>query len=87
MISGNIFKKVGCLLYECCADPYILHDFDGLERNLSTHLYGQPLVIKATVNALRGHFNLKNPSKALVLSFHGLTGCGKLKLNIEWFYE
>ncbi len=29
------------------------------------------------VNALKAHYNLNNPSKALVLSFHGVTGSGK----------
>jgi len=29
------------------------------------------------VKSIRGHLRNQNPSKALVLSFHGWTGCGK----------
>jgi len=35
------------------------------------------MVKNTVVNALRGHFNLNGPKKALVLSFHGSTGVGK----------
>ncbi len=41
------------------------------------NLFGQPLVQKTLVNALKGHYELANPPKALVLSLHGGTGTGK----------
>ena len=40
-----------------------------------THeLHGQHLVADAVVRTLKGHVLNANPSKALVLSFHGWTG-------------
>jgi hypothetical protein len=47
-----------------------------LEENLNKSLFGQPLVKNTIVNALKGHFNINGPKKALVLSFHGSTGVG-----------
>ncbi len=52
-------------------------NFTGLELKLNEYLYGQPLVKSTLLSALKGHFELKNPRKALVLSFHGSTGVGK----------
>lgn len=75
------FKKVKCIFYECCAEPYLLKNFDQLESELSKNLYGQPLVVKTVISALRGHFELKNPKKALVLSFHGSSGVGNSFLD------
>jgi len=47
------------------------HDFDTL-------LHGQHLVRDTVIKAMRGHLrNKPEPVKALVLSFHGWTGCGK----------
>ena len=57
-----------------------------LEQLLDENVFGQPLVKQTTVNALYAHFNSKKPSKALALSFHGLTGSGKfliLSINFE----
>ena len=48
-----------------------------MEHNLNKHLFGQPLVKNTLINALKSHFSIKNPKKALVLSFHGSTGVGK----------
>jgi hypothetical protein len=48
-----------------------------LDENLNKYLFGQPLVKNTIVNALKGHFNLNGPKKALVMSFHGSTGVGK----------
>jgi hypothetical protein len=53
------------------------NNFTALEENLNNSLFGQPMVKNTVVNALRGHFNLNGPKKALVLSFHGSTGVGK----------
>ncbi|ENN72658.1 hypothetical protein D910_04283, partial [Dendroctonus ponderosae] len=48
-----------------------------LENNFSTHVFGQPL-LNAAVDALSSHFNKYfQSSKALTMSFHGMTGTGK----------
>jgi len=49
----------------------------GLEHDFATLLHGQHLVSDTVVRSVRGHLHNQNPSKALVLSFHGCTGCGK----------
>jgi len=49
----------------------------GLEHDFATLLHGQHLVSDTVVRSIRGHLRNPNPSKALVLSFHGWTGCGK----------
>lgn len=67
------------MFYECCREPYLLRNFDQLEIELSKNLYGQPLVLKTVVSAIRGHFELKSPKKALVLSFHGSSGVGSYR--------
>ena len=46
-------------------------------NNLKDKVYGQHLVLKTVVRHLRAHMTTENPSKALVLSFHGGTGTGK----------
>ena len=51
--------------------------FSGLEHDLATLLHGQHLVSDTVIRSIRGHLRNPNPSKALVLSFHGWTGCGK----------
>lgn len=52
-------------------------NFTKLEEKLNNQLLGQPLVKNTLLSALKGHFNVNNPRKALVLSFHGSTGVGK----------
>jgi len=49
----------------------------GLEHDLANLLHGQHLVSDTVIKSVRGHLRNKHPSKALVLSFHGWTGCGK----------
>lgn len=75
--SWNIFNNIKCHLYECCSKPYLQLNLNKLEKNLDKYLYGQPLVRNTLITALKGHFSLKDPKKALVLSFHGSTGVGK----------
>lgn len=75
-VLGGIFDKLKCYLYECCGQPYLKRDFSKLERTLNQNLFGQPLVVNTLLAALKGHLEIKNPSKALVLSFHGSTGVG-----------
>lgn len=77
-ISGFFFlSNLKCALYECCREPYLQLNLAKLEKNLNNHLFGQPLVKNTLYTALKGHYSLKNPKKALVLSFHGSTGVGK----------
>lgn len=73
----NFLERMKCKFYECCEAPYLRRNYTILEDKLSRHIYGQPLVTKTLLNALKGHFELSNPRKALVLSFHGPTGVGK----------
>lgn len=76
-VNGNIINHIKCKFYECCSPPYLRNNFTQLEQNLNSSLFGQPMVKNTIVNALRGHFSLDGPKKALVLSFHGSTGVGK----------
>uniref|UniRef100_F1LAK3 Torsin-1B n=1 Tax=Ascaris suum TaxID=6253 RepID=F1LAK3_ASCSU len=52
-------------------------DATGLRRTMRQRLYGQHLAQETVLPALQSHFNNENPKKALVISFHGWTGCGK----------
>lgn len=51
--------------------------FAGLEIALTSKLHGQHLVQRTIIGHIKGHLWSQEPSKALVLSFHGLTGVGK----------
>lgn len=51
--------------------------FVDLDHRLRTQLYGQHIVVDTVVRSIHGHLKYGTPEKALVLSFHGLTGCGK----------
>ncbi len=72
-----MIHRVRCAYYECCEAPHLRKNITYLEERLDRSLFGQPLVKKTLLNALKGHFTLSNPKKALVLSFHGSTGVGK----------
>ncbi|XP_078490864.1 torsin-1A-like [Ciona intestinalis] len=62
---------------ECCNEHYIKPNMAGLQHDLSTKLYGQHLVEQTVYRAVKHHLVNPNPSKALVMSFHGWTGSGK----------
>lgn len=69
-----------CRVMECCdqrSTPTDAKNISALENELSTYVYGQHLMQDIVIRALRGHMESPDPSKALVLSFHGSTGCGK----------
>ena len=72
------YNKLYCTFYECCQAPYLQFNLAKLEKNINNNLFGQPLVKNTLYSALKGHFELQNPKKALVLSFHGSTGVGQL---------
>ncbi|KOC65969.1 Torsin-like protein [Habropoda laboriosa] len=48
-----------------------------LDTILHKELYGQEIVHRIVINALRGHLTSSNPPKALSMSFHGPPGTGK----------
>nr|XP_039270325.1 torsin-1A-like [Styela clava] len=82
LIIGGVTAGIGlvsrsCLFSECCSDGYIKLNSTGLKRDLNSRLHGQHLVIPTVLNSISGHVNNQNPSKPLVLSFHGWTGGGK----------
>ncbi|CAF0787927.1 unnamed protein product [Brachionus calyciflorus] len=86
-LTLNVFESVvsvslvdiicGFDLFECCREPHLKKDYVKFELNLKNKLFGQTLVHKTLISAIKSHYELKNPSKALVLSFHGSTGVGK----------
>lgn len=58
---------------------YLLHTnvyIAALQDELQSKLYGQHLVTDVIIKHLKAHM-MKDPSKALTLSFHGGTGTGK----------
>uniref|UniRef100_A0A0B6ZB81 Torsin n=1 Tax=Arion vulgaris TaxID=1028688 RepID=A0A0B6ZB81_9EUPU len=66
-----------CRFVTCCDDRWIVQNITGLEHDLALKLHGQHLVQRTVVGHIKGHLRSQNPPKALVLSFHGLTGVGK----------
>ncbi|KRX45007.1 Torsin-1B [Trichinella murrelli] len=76
---ANIAKSLEnsrCFWSECCLETHVKFNITGLEKNLNQRLYGQHLVSRTVLPALKAHFS-STTSKALVLSFHGWTGGGK----------
>ena len=49
----------------------------GLYHDMEKKLYGQHLVANVVGKLVEAHIRNDQPSKALVLSFHGWTGVGK----------
>ena len=56
---------------------YCMYFFTELESKFDQSLHGQHLIREKVIRSLRGHLEDPNPSKALVLSFHGWNGVGK----------
>ena len=74
------FDFVKCKFQECCSDPWVRTSpeiLQELEKNLATKLHGQPFVHRIVFNAIKKHMMNEDPSKALVMSFHGGPGTGK----------
>lgn len=71
----------GCWTLLLCPSPSLpltmwsLHP--GLQENLDRKLFGQHLVNKVVVKAVKGFLNNTNTKKPLALSLHGWTGTGK----------
>lgn len=66
-----------CRVKECCQDRWIPQNFSTLEEELDKRVFGQHIAIEVVHKAIKGHIQNVDPAKALVLSFHGWTGCGK----------
>ena len=66
-----------CFLIECCDGRWIPQYFSRLKPELDQYVFGQHIAVKVVSIAVAGHIENPNPEKALVLSFHGSTGCGK----------
>lgn len=84
------YDYVRCRYYECCDDKWIRTDTVALEHDLKARLHGQHLASFIMSRAIRGHLRKKNPSKALVMAFHGWTGSGKnhaSKIIIDSLYK
>jgi len=74
-IAGS--KWVYCEMRECCNEKWTNHKISHLSRSFESELFGQHLVNDIVVKAVSAHINNDNPSKALVMSFHGSPGSGK----------
>ena len=66
-----------CRFKESCNDSWVTTDVTGLEKAFRSRVFGQHLVTKVALNAVKGHVMNKSPKKALVLSFNGGAGSGK----------
>ncbi|KAG8177705.1 hypothetical protein JTE90_008330 [Oedothorax gibbosus] len=71
------YNYIKCISSECCDKNWINFNYLGLEQDLQDHVFGQHFVDHIIPRSLKGHIQNKNPKKALVMSFHGWTGCGK----------
>jgi len=69
--------KIICQFSECCQEPYIRNQLSGLQQSLDDKLFGQHIAKSVVYKTLYSHLRKFEPKKALVLSFHGMTGAGK----------
>uniref|UniRef100_H2Y5F7 Torsin-1A C-terminal domain-containing protein n=1 Tax=Ciona savignyi TaxID=51511 RepID=H2Y5F7_CIOSA len=76
-ITGLTSLRCKINFMECCNKHHIKPNFTGLEYDLKNKLYGQDLVFTTVLRSVKSHIENPNPSKALVMSFHGWTGSGK----------
>ncbi|KAK0395848.1 hypothetical protein QR680_001462 [Steinernema hermaphroditum] len=71
------YSYTKCFLYECCINPWIEPNISGMRAIMKDTFYGQHLAQQTVPTAIQAHLANENPSKALVMSFHGWTGSGK----------
>jgi len=69
--------KIICQFSECCQEPYIRNQLSGFQQSLDDKLFGQHIAKSVVYKTLYSHLRKFEPKKALVLSFHGMTGAGK----------
>ncbi|XP_046844197.1 torsin-1A-like [Xenia sp. Carnegie-2017] len=72
-----VAKPLYCRLKECCKERWIPRNITRLDVQLNEQVFGQHIAVEVVYKAIKGHVLDPNPSKALVLSLHGWTGCGK----------
>ena len=80
VIVAGIINFMTCKFEECCSDPWVRTSpeiLQKLEKNLTAQLHGQPFVNRIVFKAIKKHMMDKDPSKPLVMSFHGGPGTGK----------
>ena len=75
--SSLLSYPLYCHFKECCSDRWIHQNFTSLKVDLEEKVFGQHIAIAVVHKSVKGHILNQNPEKALVLSFHGWTGCGK----------
>ncbi|KAK0045120.1 torsin-1B [Biomphalaria pfeifferi] len=75
-LDGTSFIK-SMFGYEVCNDDWIATNATDLKLNLKIKLHGQHIAQETVVNLIQGHLKDTDPTKALVLSFHGPPGVGK----------
>ncbi|GFW22447.1 torsin-1A [Trichonephila clavipes] len=71
------YKYVNCRHYECCDNQWVDFKATELEEEFKKNLFGQHLAKRVIPKAVNTHVLKIKPKKALVMSFHGWTGCGK----------
>uniref|UniRef100_A0A8B9CVQ8 Prostaglandin E synthase n=1 Tax=Anser brachyrhynchus TaxID=132585 RepID=A0A8B9CVQ8_9AVES len=77
-LTGIIsYPRLYCYFRECCLQRHDLRAAAALQENLDRKLFGQHLVSKVVVKAVKGFLNNENAKKPLTLSLHGWTGTGK----------
>ncbi|NXV12303.1 TOR1A protein, partial [Cepphus grylle] len=77
-LTGFIsYPRLYCYFRECCLQRHDRRVAAALEDNLDKRLFGQHLVSKVVVKAVKGFLNNSNVKKPLTLSLHGWTGTGK----------
>ncbi|KAK3920226.1 Torsin-1B [Frankliniella fusca] len=76
----GLYDQTYCRVMECCDRHSVSHDASNItafKRVLESSVFGQHVMQDIVVRAIEGHLKSPAPSKALVISFHGPTGCGK----------
>ncbi|XP_062446597.1 torsin-1A-like isoform X2 [Rhea pennata] len=71
------YPRLYCYFRECCLQRHDARAVADLQESLDRKLFGQHLVNKVVVKAVKGFLNNTNPKKPLALSLHGWTGTGK----------
>ncbi|KAJ6634219.1 Torsin-like protein [Pseudolycoriella hygida] len=75
---GKVWEYTYCQLNECCIDSHIPANITALSQDLEENVFGQHIVQRQLVAALKSHYtHLDSSTKPLVLSFHGTPGTGK----------
>ncbi|BFZ15121.1 hypothetical protein BsWGS_18160 [Bradybaena similaris] len=77
LFAASQWEPIHCRVMTCCNSRWITNNMTGLISNLNEKLYGQHLASSKVLELIGSHVKSENPSKALVLSFHGPVGVGK----------